>query len=390
MVNKDYIQKLLDHISDSDIDKSKFGPFYNLMLLPIAHISEPIEYRLRRLEDFQGITNFSTLTDRELEIAASTHLIFRKEGSVGTGYARVIVKNKTSLTIPAGTKLFIEIDGKKLEFEAAGVSFTEDNFSVSIQFPNYFISPYFTISTTTKDADYNILTANSVLRSTLADTNIVYFILDSITSPVVSRETNSQLYNRLINQTGAKQLNNELGVVSLFNEYFPNVPIVAVYGNNDVFVTRNTIKIFAPRVDEEWFVLNYKGKIAGSPSVPHYAFGYLLTNSGVEYNIVDENIELIGLNDPTNFLLYEASQTDYNALQMKLSEEYFETGHGVFLSKETFTTDPEWVASDCYFGYNQLFNSTEITISGTTYILGAREADVKLSQFIIDLLQVRR
>lgn len=389
-MNKDYILKLLDYLSDSDIDKSKFGPFYNLMLLPIAQISEPVEYRLRRLESFQGLTDYSFLSDRDMEIAASNHLVFRKEGSIGTGYARIIVRQKSDITIPAKSKLTVTVSGKKLEFEVDGISFTADQFTISTKYPSYFISPIFSIHTSTKDADYNSLVTDTVLQSSLTDSNVVKIVLDSMTTSVVNRESNSELYTRLLNQVGSKQLNTEAGVINLFSEYFPTVPVLAVYGNTDTAVTRNTIKFYTPTTDEEWYILNFKGKVAGSPAIPHFAFEYLLTQSGVEFEVVGSDIELIGLNDPTNFLLYEASQTDYNSLNMKLSEAYFETGHGVFLNKDTFVTDPSWVKSDCLLGSGRLFSSSEITISGTQYILGTTQEEVSISQFIKDLIASKR
>ena len=384
MITKEYITQLLNRITDTDIDKSRFGPFYNLMLLPIAQISSPIEYRLRELETFQGLRNVANLSEYEVDVVASNHLLFRKDGTAGTATAKVVVRTPADVNIANGSSFTITKDTEKYEFKSNGIVVPASDFSISPVYGTFYVSSSIPLYTVKTNDGYNSIEANSIFSHNLSDSNIVYIIFESMTSDSTSKETNTELYLRLLNSVGQKVLASEAGVITLFNEFFPKVPIVSVYGNSDSEVTRNTIGFFTPDVSEDWEVFNFKGKIAGSAAIPHFAYEYLLTVSGIEYGIENDTVVLSGLSE---FLLYEASQTDYEALYAKLSEAYFESGHNIFLSKDTFVTDPEWIAYDAYLGPpGQLHTPNEITISGLYYILGCDLEYIDYAQFVRDIL----
>lgn len=385
MVSNSYIEQLLQRLSSSDADKSKFSAFYNLVLLPLAQISEPVEYRLKDLESKQSLLNPDSLSEAEMDAYCANHLIFRKQGNTGTATAKLVVRRQNDLTIEEGTVVYIELNGTRYSFKFNGVLLKSTDFTVSPNYGQYFVSSPVQLTTLDTKEGYNTIAVGSVLKfDSNLDSNIVYVVLDSIGTKVLAKETNRELYNRLLQSIGSKTLGHEAGIRNLMTETYPEVPVVSIFGNNDPEVTRNKIEFFTPDTGEEWQTLTFKGKKSGDNSIAHTAYEYLLTDID-EYAVSDGAVVLNGL---AEFMLNEASDKDYSALQLRYNEAFFETGHNVYMAKENFLTDPEWNKVDAFLGTG-LHSSDEITVDGNSYVLGASLTQIDYANFIRDLMAAK-
>lgn len=378
----DTIKRIQESI-DNDLDKSKFSAFYNLFVLPSAQIVDPLENRIRRIEEFQGLRNPGLLDDEDVDKVATNFLVFRNEGQAGQCAFKVVVKEKKQIVINQGALASVQINGTEYTFTFDGASISDSNLQANSTYGKLYVSNISVTARTGVDQDYRAVPKNTIVKPLSdIDPNIAYFVLESFIEPTVTREDNLSLYIRLLSTAGNKNLDSEAGVRNLFAENFPDVPVIAIFGNADPEVKRNEMKVYVPVSNNEFTSLNFKGKNVGDSSVPHKAYEFLITSTD-EYSL-DSNRLVPGA--PYLFTGIEASQEDYNGLQSAFSPSHFTTGYNILLSKDNFKIKDNWSFSDQYVGYEQMYSDYEIVPSGEGFILGNTLEEYDYKNFIKDLM----
>lgn len=382
MVSPEYIEQIKSYIT-SDLDKSRFSAFYNLFILPAAEISQPVHSKIFQIEQLQSLSKYNELSEEEMDSICSDFLVFRNNGVNGVVSCRVVAKEKKEINIPKNSIFTVEKEGKIYSFIAnTGIHISSSNLSADPRYGNYFVSTRFDLDTLNADAEYNYLEADTILKTNyVKDSNVVSFFIDTMKTKAISKESNADMYLKVLNTAGEKTTGSVAGIKYLVSSFFPDTPVYDVYGNSSEHVTRNQISLFI--VNDEWTLLNFKGKIVGNESIQHHAYEYLLTVSGVEYT-VEGNYAIPS--SPADFLLYEASQEDYDGLQQKWDNSYFITGYNFILPSDIFVSDSEWYKSDAYAGFNKLYSENEIVSSGNGYILGQDLEVYDYFSFIKDLM----
>jgi hypothetical protein len=379
------IERILSRVTN-EVDKSKFSAFYNLIVLPVAQIIEPIERRVDNIERYQGLRSPEYMSEQELDGVASNFLLARSYGTPGEINVKIIVKAKAHTAIPAGTLLTTTVNGISYTFTCEeGADLYEGDFVENSTYGKYYESTFPIKATmeTDPEKNYTALTPNTLLTPISSkDPNIAYFILGSISSLSVPAESNWSFYRRMLSSAGSNTLDSTLGIENLLTKNFPSFPVVVVYGNTSEQVTRNKLSVYSDDGNDQYHVMNFKGKTFQDMAVPHKAYDHIM----LSHTALDSGNGRLVLGDYTSYMELEASSADYRGLYDKKGSYSYNSGENVVLDADSFLTDAYWTKSDATVGFGLMTQEDEIRIEDGKYLLGNAIGTYDIHRFINDLL----
>lgn len=379
MISEEIIKKIKSYITN-EIDKSTYSSFYNLFVLPVSQIIEPVLTMVSDIEAIQSLSKIEQLSEDQMDQLSSNFLVFRHEGNTGTISCKAIVKERKELNIPQNTIFSISKDQKTYSFVSTGTNISADSYYRDIKYGDYYVSPTFDLITYTTD-DGGVQ-PDSILKSTLVDSNIVTFVVTSTKTRVSKRETNTEMLVRILASVGEKSMNSAAGIINVLSSTFPDIAVTYIYGSNDEEMLRNKLMFFI--TNDEWTLHTFRGKLAGNMSVQSSAYEAILLAG--EYTVSGTYIVP---DSPDNFLGVEASQEDYNGLYEKWDDRNFVTGNGIILSADAFPTDTGWVLSDAIFGYGKLVAGDEIVVLNNEYTIGKELDMYDYYKFVKQLMEIK-
>ena len=364
------IQKIKEY--DPTIDTRDQSAIIDLLVNPLATILGPYDSSHEDTLTQLSLKNPDILNEDEMDLIAANFLVDRVKGSKTQGQVKVYFSAPQDFSIPARTRL--ETDDGLRFFTINPYSITSTQMLANIQrFPLY-STDAIAVQAENEGDKYNVA-AGAVTKIFGTNSSLAY-----VTNPVgfssgVAKETNQELYDRLVSSIINETIASPDGIAKLLHRYFPAVMDIRVIGMTDDEMIRDlayntSISGLLDWNGWEYYESDFFGCISGYHEYPYnksVAYeGLFVDDPGTE-GYTSEDMPTPFYTGGQNEFTKEFTQDQYSMIFRKDDQLYMEVSSEVVL-QESFgplPTDNEfytyWTRSDANYGLNRLVTSYELT-----------------------------
>lgn len=267
---------------DSNLDTSDSSALMDLLVSPIDSILSPFYRKLLINQNQLSLSNYENLSDEQLEDRASDFFISRVEGAKATGSVRIYMDSPRDITIFKGTE-FSTGDNKKF--------ITTRNYSITRslmlgnldRYPLYDSGPI-PVEALLQGID-NEASPNEIKSAIGITGNYNY-----VTNPIAitggeARESNAQLYQKMLDAKVNKSLLSPKGIERTLLENFTTIKSIEVKGIGDDEMLRDLT--YSGDTFTNSFTSDFFGALSGLHDYPY--------NQSIAYYDYFSNTTLSGL-----------------------------------------------------------------------------------------------
>jgi len=238
---KPYLQQLMRE-QYPDINSQPGSAFHDLILVPVAAMFQNAFDRINIMKQSVALTNYSVMTQEEMDRRASNFFIERRTGVQSYGTVRIYVTTKKVLTITDTTYFYNE---QSLRWTAiTPKTYSIENMTFDPTRAEYFIDV--PVQAEVPGEEYT-LTIGDELSVTGIQASLVVAINNFVTG--VAADTNTDLFNRIQDAITNNELVKPSAIKKILQEQFATIRNLAVIGYGDAGMQRDVINVSLPLED---------------------------------------------------------------------------------------------------------------------------------------------
>jgi len=367
---KNFIKEYYPTIDTQD------GPFYDLYIKAFAIL---FDREITKINfDVKGkldIRNYATMASKDLDRIASMYFITRSEGAFASGTVTLYLTSPAKVTIPSGAT-FTASSGLKfyasreVAYSAAQVSATRSGKYYTFSVP---------VNAASKGAQYEVGAGEINGMSSNMNIPIVKISNPSPTTGGADRETNAELYLRIIRSVNTKNLLiTDASIITTIQETFPTLRQVNVAGKGHDRMQRDRVYAgFSVDGLSPYERSDFWNKRVGTTQYnPNLAYSGRLTDPNalsLSMSDIDAATEEVSQEG-----YYDVSALDVNYLTVRGGLEfmdYFNVPSSTISiggSSSGLSYDVEnWITSDSGYDFGRTKYGDSVYISGGYLCMGA-------------------
>lgn len=367
-----YIRERIKQLNP-EIDIRPGSVVSDLLINPIVSVLENYTTTQNSILNQQSLQDLDLISEIEMDAIASNFLITRISGTKAAGSIKLFFNDPRTMTIPKGTR-FSDSTGNLVFETAITYTITKQTMSTNRDIFPYYNTTAIPLEAEKEGEDYN-LDANTITRNVTLPVTPARIINNAPTSDGGDRETNSELYERILTSFYNPSPASSAGLSRILRDNF-SLTDVEIVGAGDPQMKRDLIAEIQ-QIDDvkihDFYLVN--SGIHSYPWKEHTAY----TGNFVD---IDET-EQVSLPEPGAFddefsnSMYEgiffrndqlySQQDEYTILQ-----EYFEDPNDpdIQFDLHTVRTSGQWLLHDGVNPSNEVFYLGEIDVENGYVRLG--------------------